>query len=254
MRLRVLGSSGAEFPGKMTPGFLVDDSLLLDAGTIGAVLNEDEQWAITDILLTHAHLDHIKGIPFLADNIILRNSGHQVRIRSAAPVLKALKDNLLNDSIWPDFTAIPEPGSAVLLLDVIEPLKEYAINGYRVTAYEVNHSVPAVGYVVEDSQGKRLLYTGDTGPTEAIWEENDRRIHAAIIEVSMPDSMREMALKTGHLTAGLLGAELKKMKRVPDRILVTHPKPQYISTIMDELKGVDHGNIELLKDGEEYEI
>ena len=234
MRLRVLGSSGAEFPGKMTPGFLVDDSLLLDAGTIGAVLNEDEQWAIKDILLTHAHLDHIKGIPFLADNIILKNTGHQVRIRSIAPILKALKDNLLNDAIWPDFTAIPSRENAVLMLDAIESLKEYRINGYRVTAYEVNHSVPAVGYVVEDSAGKRLLYTGDTGPTEAIWAE--------------------MAIKTGHLTAGLLSAELKKMKTVPDRILVTHPKPQYISTIKEELGGVDHGNIELLKDGKVYEI
>ena len=59
MRLNVLGSSGAEFPGKKAPGFLVDDGLLLDAGTIGAVLNEDEQWAIKEIMLTHAHLDHI---------------------------------------------------------------------------------------------------------------------------------------------------------------------------------------------------
>lgn len=254
MRLRVLGSSGAEFPGKETPGFLVDDSLLLDAGTIGAVLREDEQWAIKDIMLTHAHLDHIKGIPFLADNIILMNTGHYVRIRSTAPILKVLRENLLNGAIWPDFTVIPSPDNAVLLLEDMDALKEYAIGDYKVTAYEVSHSVPAVGYVLEDSQGKRLLYTGDTGPTEDIWSACDRRVHAAIIEVSMPDSMEEMAIMTGHLTAGLLGAELKKMKVLPDRILVTHPKPQYISTIIKELGKLGHGNIELLKDGEVYEI
>jgi ribonuclease BN (tRNA processing enzyme) len=254
MRLRVLGSSGAEFPGKETPGFLVDGSLLLDAGTIGAVLSEDEQWAIREILLTHAHLDHIKGIPFLADNIILKGSGRQVRIRSIEPVLRTLKDNLLNGAIWPDFTAIPEPDNAVLVLENIDSLKEYVIDGYRVTAYEVNHSVAAVGYVVEGPDGKRLLYTGDTGPTESIWAACHRRTHAAIIEVSMPGSMEEMAIKTGHLTAGLLKAELGKMKVLPDRILVTHPKPQYVSAIMEELGEVGHGNIELLRDGEVYEI
>ena len=254
MRLRVLGSSGAEFPGKKAPGFLVDDSLLLDAGTIGAVLSEDEQWAIRDIMLTHAHLDHIKGIPFLADNLILKNSGHQVMIRSISPVLKALKDNLLNDVIWPDFTSLPSSDNAVLLLEDMDSMKEYMIDGYRVTAYEVTHSVPAVGFVVEDSSGKRLLYTGDTGPTEGIWAACQRPIHAAIIEVSMPDSMEEMAKLTGHLTAGLLGAELGKIKIMPERILVTHPKPQYISTIIEELGKLGHDNIELLKDGEVYEI
>jgi len=254
MRLRVLGSSGAEFPGKRTPGFLVDDCLLLDAGTIGAVLGEEEQWAIKDIMLTHAHLDHIKGIPFLADNIILKNSGHQVRIRSMAPILKVLSENLLNGAIWPDFTAIPSKEAPVLLLEDIVPMKEYEISGYRVTAYEVSHSVPAVGYVVEDSAGKRLLYTGDTGPTMAIWAACESRIHAAIIEVSMPNSMEEMAIMTGHLTAGLLGSELGKMVTMPDRILVTHPKPQYVSIIMGELGALGHGNIELLKDGEVYEI
>jgi ribonuclease BN (tRNA processing enzyme) len=254
MRLRVLGSSGAEFPGMRTPGFMVDDSLLLDAGTIGDVLSEDEQWAIRNIMLTHAHLDHIKGIPFLADNIILKGTGHQVRIRSIEPILKVLRDNLLNDAIWPDFTVIPDRENAVLLLDSIGPMKEYEIDGYKVIAYEVSHSVPAVGYVVEDPEGKRLLYTGDTGPTEKIWTACERRIHAAIIEVSMPNSMEEMAIMTGHLTSGLLGAELGKMKVLPDRILVTHPKPQYVSTITDELGDLGHGNIELLKDGEVYEI
>lgn len=254
MRLRVLGSSGAEFPGKMTPAFLVNDGLLLDAGTIGAVLTEDEQWGIKFIMLTHAHLDHIKGIPFLADNIILKNAGHQVFVKSTAPVLKTLKDNLLNDAIWPDFTAIPNKEKPVILLEDIETLSRYNVNGYHVTAYEVNHSVPAVGYLVEDSEGKRLLYSGDTGPTESIWSACDQQIDAAIIEVSMPNSMEQMALMTGHLTAALLNVELGKMKLRPHRILVTHPKPQYISTILEELGGVEHDNIELLKDGEVYEI
>ncbi len=56
----ILGSAGAEFPDFRPPAFLIDDSLLLDAGTIGSVLTEDEQWSIRNIFITHAHLDHIR--------------------------------------------------------------------------------------------------------------------------------------------------------------------------------------------------
>ncbi len=255
MKLWVLGSSGAELPDKRPPGFLIDDKLMLDAGTIGSVLNENEQWGIKEIFLTHAHLDHIKGIPFMVDNIILQNTGHQVKIRSTAPILAALHDNLLNNVIWPDFTEIPDKDNAVLVLEEIQVGKPYDMDGYQITAWEVNHTVPAVGYVVEDPKGRRLLYTGDTGPTDAIWEGACKQeIHAAIIEASMPNHMRDMAIMTGHLTPDLLNVELTKMQCQPDRILITHPKPQYIDTISKELRALRHKDIELLRDGEVYEI
>ena len=38
MKLRILGSAGAEMPGFRPPAYLIDDVLLLDAGTIGAAL------------------------------------------------------------------------------------------------------------------------------------------------------------------------------------------------------------------------
>jgi ribonuclease BN (tRNA processing enzyme) len=254
MKLRVLGSSGAEFPGHRPPGFLIDGDLLLDAGTIGAVLTETEQWKIRHILLTHAHLDHIRGIPFLADNIILKNKKHSVTVRAIAPVLKDLKKNLLNDRIWPDFTVIPHPERSVIKLDPIKAGKPYDINGYSITAYPVSHSVPATGFVVEDKRGRRLIYTGDTGPTERIWRACDREVHCAIVEVSMPNRMRQMAVMTGHLTSALLGGELKKMKHIPKQLLITHPKPQYHKHIKEELKKLRMNNVRLLEDGETFRI
>jgi len=236
MKLRVLGCSGAEFPNMRPPAFLIDETLLMDAGTIGAVLSEDEQWMIREIILTHAHLDHC------------------VRILSTKSVLGVLKNNLLNDMVWPDFTVIPNKARPVLTLEEITEGVEFTINGYRICAYPVNHSVPAVGYRVLDSKGCRLLYTGDTGPTTALWSETANKVDAAIIEVSMPNSMREMAILTGHLTAELLGDEIKKMKRVPERILITHPKPQYLQTIHDEIRALGMDNIQMLIDGEVIEI
>ncbi|MCX5717218.1 MAG: 3',5'-cyclic-nucleotide phosphodiesterase [Nitrospirae bacterium] len=255
MKVEVLGCSGAEFPGFNPPAFLIDGKILLDAGTIGAYLSEDAQWKIRHIVVSHAHLDHIRGIPFLADNIIIKNKRHNVIVIGIAPVLKSLKNNLLNNKIWPDFTMIPNAEKAVIRFLEVKPGKQIEINGYKVSAYRVNHSVPAAGYIIEDRRGKRLLYTGDTGPTTAIWKEAGRiKIDRAIIEVSFPNKMEAMAVETGHLTPRLLRKELDKINIPPDKILITHPKPQHLKTIRSEIKRLRIPNIRILKDGEVINI
>jgi len=254
MKLKVLGSAGAEFPKFNPPAFLIDSSILLDAGTIGAVLDEQAQWKIRHILITHAHLDHIRGIPFLADNIIVKNKKHSVSVSGIQPVLRIIKENLLNDAVWPDFTVIPAPNNAVLRLNPVEEGVPFKVNSYTVTAYMVNHAVPASGFVIESKRGRRLLYTGDTGPTDRIWKEAERLLHCAIVEVSFPNGMERMALMTGHLTAKLLSGELKKMRLIPERILITHPKPQYLSRIKKEVAALGLGNVRILRDGEVYEV
>ena len=252
MNIHVLGSAGAEFPGFNPPGFLVDGSLLFDAGTLGSVLTEDEQWAITHIFVTHSHLDHVRGIPALADNIIIKKLSHTIKVLGTHDVLQALRDHLMNDIIWPDFSRIPSESSPVITYVEVEPGQEYRVGDYSITAFPVSHSVPAVGYIVR-KDGSALLYTGDTGPTEDIWRHASR-LSALIIEVSFPNAMEEMALLTGHMTPRLLERELAKVPQLPPLILITHPKPQYYEVIKAELNGMGIKQIELLQDGRSYTI
>lgn len=253
MKIRVLGSSGAEFPGYNPPAFLVDSRILLDGGTIGSKLSEAEQWKIRDILVTHSHLDHIKGIPFLADNIIIKNKRHSITIYGIRETLKSLRDNLLNDKIWPDFTKISAAIDPVIKLRNISPGRSFSLNGYDISAYRVNHTVPAVGYVVRDNKGSVLLYTGDTGPTDDIWKTKEQP-SCIIAEVSFPNSMEGLSVKTGHLTANLLERELKKVRVLPDRVLITHPKPQYMKQIKSEIRKIKGVRAEMLEDDKVYEI
>ncbi|MGB4598654.1 MAG: 3',5'-cyclic-nucleotide phosphodiesterase [Trichlorobacter sp.] len=262
MKLRVLGSAGAEFPDFRPPAFLIDDSLLLDAGTISAVLTEEEQWQIRSIFITHAHLDHIRGIPALADNIIIKSLRHLVTVYGTEPVIDALRTHLLNGTIWPDFTALPTPDEPVLRYDIITPGRPLTLgcydhvrrcsDGYVLTAVEVNHTVPAVGYCVEKN-GVRLVYTGDTGPTDAIWQAASGA-DALIVEVSFPNSMASMATLTRHLCCSQLEQELAKMAVLPTRILITHPKPQYYAQIREEVDALGLGQMELLRDGNVYDF
>jgi cAMP phosphodiesterase len=77
----------------------------------------------------------------------------------------------------------------------------------------------------------------------------DKRIHGLIIEVSLPNSYKVIALETGHLTPELLVSELNKMKYTPDMIFITHCKPGYRRKIKEELKKLNIVNIRILKDG-----
>ena len=252
MKLRVLGSAGAELPDFRPPAFLLDDQLLLDAGTIGSVLSEEEQWNIHTVFITHSHLDHIRSIPTLADNIIIKNQLHTVSVRSTVEVITAMQNHLFNNIIWPDFTKIPSAENPVIQFMAITPYQEYIVKEYRVTAIPVNHTVPTVGYQVK-SGGKTIVYTGDTGPTEDIWTYCSGA-DALIVEVSFPDSLKELAQLTKHLTASMLVEELAKIDILPKRILITHPKPQYFDRIHKEVSELAIAGVELLRDGSIYEI
>lgn len=253
MKLRVLGSSGAEFPGYNPPAFLIDRKLLLDGGTIGSRLSESEQWEIKNILITHSHLDHMKGIPFLADNIVIKNMRHSITLFGIGETLTALRENLLNDKLWPDFTKISAAIDPVIRMKNISGCRAFKIDGYTIKACRVNHTVPAVGYIIKDFSGRVLLYTGDTGPTNDIWRVAPR-VDVVIVEVSFPNNLEELAMKTGHLTARLLAGELEKMTDFQGQVFVTHPKPQYIDSIRKEIRGIGRRRIEMLKDGKLYEI
>ena len=79
MIIRVLGCHGSELAiddgnGRIrecrTCGFLVNETCMVDAGSVSAGLQEAEQGKIRQVLLSHAHFDHVKGLPLLADNLL----------------------------------------------------------------------------------------------------------------------------------------------------------------------------------------
>ncbi|NJD55906.1 MAG: 3',5'-cyclic-nucleotide phosphodiesterase [Nitrospirae bacterium] len=251
MRIRVIGCSGAELPGHNIPAFLLDDVILFDAGSFTNVLDEKAQLGIKDIFITHAHLDHIRSIPFLADNIIVGKAGRKISIFGIPPVLSAIKVHLFNSAMWPDFTVIPHPHDAILNLVEIKLNRSLRVNSYAITPYKVSHTVPAVGYLVEHENGRRFFYTGDTGPSPRTWKHvGSRQLHALIIDVSFPNSMRDMALTAGHLTPELLREELDRIPFLPEQIYITHPKPQHRKVIEKELKHMKLGNLSMLRDGD----
>lgn len=255
MKIKVIGCAGAELPGHRTPSFLLDEEILFDAGSFTEVLDDKSQMRIKHIFITHAHLDHIASIPFLADNIIVSEEQRKVSIYSISPVLRTIKDHLFNSAMWPDFTIIPKPDNAILNLVKLSAGKSIRLNDYTITPFEVNHTVPAVGYLVQNVRGKRIFYTGDTGPSARTWEKlGNRRIDCLIIDVSFPSPLSAMALRSGHLTPELLVKELARMQQRPVQICISHVKPQYFRAIREELRELKIKNLRILKDGDTIKL
>ena len=74
MEVRVLGCYGGEMPGHRTTCILVNSHLLIDAGAVAAALPLKDQAKVEAVLLSHSHLDHVRDLPLLADNIFESSS------------------------------------------------------------------------------------------------------------------------------------------------------------------------------------
>jgi ribonuclease BN (tRNA processing enzyme) len=258
MKVRILGCSGSETVGHNPPGFLVNERVMLDAGTISSALTIEEQSGITDVFISHTHLDHIKALLFLADNVIGRIEA-SVNIRSIPPVLDAIRTHLMNNIIWPDFTRIPmvkDPKQSVLTYAPMELGAPVEVAGLTVKAFPANHPVPSVGFLVDDKK-TAFIYSADTGPNEALWKEAAKtdRLSALIVDTSFPNGLDGIAKVSGHYTPEQLHRDLSAAG-VPllAPIYIYHIKPVYEKKVISELKELGRKNVKILVEGKTYDF
>ena len=109
MQIRVLGCHGSQTPGCNTTSFLLNGKILVDGGVITSLLTIEEQVNIDYVLVTHAHLDHVRDIMFLADNICYLQKDRPLIVVGTRNVIDTLKTYLFNNIIWPDFSLLPSP-------------------------------------------------------------------------------------------------------------------------------------------------
>ncbi|MFQ5848270.1 MAG: MBL fold metallo-hydrolase [Candidatus Methylomirabilales bacterium] len=250
MRYRVLGCFGGEAPRYHLSSFLLNDTLLIDAGSVTATLEIPAQVQIEAVLLTHSHLDHVRGLAHLADNAFGRRD-RPILVYSIEPVLEALKGSLLNNVLWPDFTEIPNSHMPILDFHALPEGKGTCVSQLQVTPIRLSHAVTSVGYLLEGDFGS-LLHLGDTGPTEAVWRAAHEapNLRAVVIGTTFPNRLQHLADLSGHLTPRGLEAELAK-SHVKTTVYVYHLKPQYAPEIIEELK--HHvPECHILEQGREY--
>ncbi len=262
MKIHVLGCHGSDAlvyrdgttHSCHTCSFLLDDTILLDAGTVGSKLSLEAQARIRHILLSHVHFDHIKGLPTLADNLS-EQGGPPIVVAGTPDVIKGLRNHLFNNEVYPDFFKIPTVDHPVLTTQQLTIGKPYTTGNFLCTPISVHHTVPTVGYIVEDSVSA-FVYSGDTFMTDQLWDvaRKHRLLKAAFVECSYPDELVHLALISKHLTPRLFTKELAKLSRPDVKIFAYHLKPIYKEQISKELMDLNIPNLVILEEGQTVEV
>lgn len=234
MKIRVLGCSGGIGGPAATTSFLVDNDILIDCGTGVGALSLDELMQIDHIFLTHSHLDHITSLPLLADSIgMARNKS--IHVYARAETINTLQQHIMNGQVWPDFTIIPTVESPFLKLHVMELGAKISLGDRHFVSVPVNHTVPAVGYLVGNDNGW-LAFTGDTSETDKFWEVLNAvdNLRYLIIETTFTNEQIELARIAKHLCPSMLASELQKLTQQPE-IHLTHLMPGQEQSILAEI-------------------
>jgi ribonuclease BN (tRNA processing enzyme) len=224
MKLKILGCSGGIGGDLRTTSMLLDDDVLIDAGTGVGDLSVPELTKIDHIFVTHSHMDHVTSIPFLIDTVGWMRE-KPITLYATRETLGILHEHLFNWKLWPDFAQIPDPSRPVLRYQAIEVGVPVKLGAREITALPANHVVPAVGYRI-DSGRASLVFTGDTTTNEALWREVNAmdNLRYLVIETAFCDRERDLAVASKHLCPSLLATELAKLE-VPAEIYITHLKP-----------------------------
>jgi cAMP phosphodiesterase len=261
MKIRVLGCYGGRLLGAHLSSFLVNETILLDAGSPTVTLDLDEQWLIRHMFISHTHLDHITDIAFLADNRSIKMRGQATRdnniiIHSLPENIEVIKKHVLNDLIWPDFTHIPVTGLPALSMMPFEAEEVVEADGVRITPIMVNHPVPCTAFLL-DQDGSQFIYSADTGVTERLWQVANAQpnLRGIILDCSFPNAHIGLAEISGHLTPKGMASELQKLQRLGEvPIYLFHMKPETMDVLLEEIAAEGIPNLTILKQDEVLEI
>ena len=130
-------------------------SLMIDCGEGTQVAIKEKGWSfkpIDVICFTHYHGDHISGLPGL--RLTMGNAYRTEPLTLVGPrglerVVSALR------------VIAPELPFEIKFIEITKPEEVLELNGYRITAFRVNHNVTCYGYTLE------ILRQGKFSPDSA---------------------------------------------------------------------------------------
>jgi len=253
VELRVIGCHGGETPKHRTSAFVVDDRIAIDAGSLTSGVDLKAQCALEAVLVSHPHLDHIRDLATLADNRS-QNGAPPLVVAGTALTISVLKKHFFNGLLWPDFSRIPSARRPTIRYLELEQERPTKIAGYEVIAIAVNHSIACCAFTVRGTNGA-LAYSGDTGPTDRLWEvlNGTENLKALLMEVSFPNAESRLARVSGHHTPETLAKDLAKLdasKELPT--LLYHIKPSFQAKVERECARLRRLNLTICALGDQF--
>jgi ribonuclease BN (tRNA processing enzyme) len=200
---------------------------------------------VTHIAITHFHVDHFGELPALL--FALKYGAPAARtapLTLIGPV--GFKDRL--DRLAAAFGDwVTEPGWPLQVVEMMPATPLGLGDDVELEAFHTPHTDESLAYSIRTG-GSRLVYTGDTGPSEQLgaWASG---CDLLVAECSLPDHMA-MPIHLTPTSAGAL-AERARAKR----LVLTHLYPPVEGVdILGAVKTVYQGPVAVAGDGDRFEV
>lgn len=233
--------------------FVVDDLIAFDAGSLAMSASAAQKKQIRDVVISHAHLDHIAGLPLYIDDLFATIK-RPIQIHATAEVIEILERDIFNWSIYPRFSELRNDYGVVVEYCPFEVEESFAVKHLSVQAVKVNHKVPSVGFIVSDGKTGFAL-TNDTAEMNRFWDvlNETENLAAILVECAFPNELYDLACNSHHLTPRGLQKELAKIRR-DCPIYVVNIKPMYLEQVSKQIRELEIENLQILNVGQIYEF
>ncbi|PSP28778.1 ribonuclease Z [Halobacteriales archaeon QH_10_67_22] len=260
MRVTFLGTGGAVPTTQRNTSALAirreGERFLFDCGegTQRQMMRFDTGFGVDHVFVTHCHGDHVLGLPGLVQTMDFNGRDDPLAVHAPGGTRSAVADLLSvasTDPAFPVRVTQNAPGDTVL---GIPPGPKYS----KLHAGEpVEHDGRTIepGEVVGPPRpGRRVVYTGDTRPTEAVVAAADGA-DLLVHDATFADDWADRARETGHSTAREAATVAREAGA--KRLALTHVSTRYAgdpSPLVDQAREVFDGELRLPDDGDHVEV
>lgn len=253
INMKVLGAFGSKTKNSQVSSYLLDENTAIDAGNLIPPLGDDFL-KLDNLLITHAHIDHLVDLPLAIDSYYGRLE-KPLNIFATKGTIEIIQENIFNNKVWPDFSKIPLiNGSAnAIVFHEIENFKEYNIGNFLIKPYPNFHTEASCGFVINN----KMLFTSDTFVCYFTWKllNEFESIKKLVIEVSFPTEFNRLSVFSKHLSPALLKDELEQLERDDVEIYINHLKYEYYDQIVQELKDIGlYDKVTILEDNSVIDV
>jgi cAMP phosphodiesterase len=233
--------------------FVIDDLIAIDAGSLAMAASPLQLQRIRDVVLTHAHLDHIAGLPLFIDDLFSSLS-EPVTIYATEPVMQTLERDIFNWSVYPRFSELSNANGPVLKYSTFGEAERFTVKHLTFQPVPVNHKVPSTGFLVSDGR-TTIALSGDTAEMDGFWNliNSTGDLAAIFLECAFPNELEELARVSHHLTPRRMKLELEKCERSCP-IFVVNLKPMYRDSIVKQLAELNEPDLTILQVGKAYDF
>lgn len=236
---------------QLLTSYVINDTLAVDAGALAIGLSKAEQLRLRSIIITHAHLDHIISLPLYITDLF-EELREPVKLYATPSDFEALNTHIFNPRVWIEWAILKNAHTELLEWHAYESGQSFTVEGLKITAIPVTHTILTHALLIEDEQSA-VLFTSDTGATERVWQAANEcaKLRAVYIDLSFPAALTELGRVSKHHSVTTLVEEMEKINPAV-QICGIHLKPMYRDRIIAEVKALDNSRLFIPEVGKDY--